>query len=225
MRTQDKTVGASAGNQVAVWYTACPTCDRPLKLSHPDPTTAIRCYRCGRVTSVVAKGSLERTLALALAALVLYFPSNLLPIMHITSLGRDSADTVMSGVLALVDVGMYPIAFVLFLFSIVIPLFKILALILLVLRVRLAKRRRERTKLFHIIEFIGKWSVLDIYVLTLLVALLHFGQVIEAVPGWGALAFAGVVVLTIIASEGFDPRLIWLMPDETETRTAKRQGS
>jgi len=152
-----------------------------------------------------------RTWALIVAAALLYIPANLLPIMQINSIAGNSAHTILGGVLELVSMGSYSIAAVVFIASVIVPLFKLICLAVLVY---LAQRRalgglRTRTHLYEVVEFIGQWSMLDVFVVILLSALGRFGALLTIDPGGGAAAFAGVVILTMLAALGFDPRLAW----------------
>ena len=155
--------------------------------------------------------SFHRTWALIVAAALLYIPANFLPIMQINSIAGDSAHTILGGVIELVSMGSYSIAAVVFIASVVVPLFKLVCLGVLVY---LAQRRatgalRTRTHLYEVVEFIGQWSMLDVFVVILLSALGRFGNLLTIDPGGGAVAFAGVVILTMLAALGFDPRLAW----------------
>ena len=152
-----------------------------------------------------------RTWALMLAAVIFYIPANMLPIMKVSSLGSDSAHTIMGGVIELWHMGSWDIALVVFIASVVVPLFKLIALGTLVLltQLRASVNLRARTRLYVMVEFIGQWSMLDVFVVILLSALGHFGALLSIEPGGGAAAFGCVVVLTMVAAMGFDPRLAW----------------
>ena len=154
---------------------------------------------------------LNRTWALIAAAALLYFPANLLPIMQINSIAGSSAHTILGGVVELVSLGSYGIAAVVFIASVVVPLFKLICLSVLVYltQKRVPTGLRTRTHLYEIVEFIGQWSMLDVFVVILLSALGRFGTLLTIDPGGGAAAFAGVVILTMLAALGFDPRLAW----------------
>lgn len=153
--------------------------------------------------------SLNRTLALSLAALVLFVPANVFPTLTIVLFGSAQSDTVLDGVLSLWQAGMYPLALLVMCASIVIPFAKIAVLLFLVLTIGMAARRRERTRLFRAVEGIGRWSMLDVYVISLIVAVVNLGAYSAAAADVGALAFAAVVLVTIVAARQFDPRLIW----------------
>jgi paraquat-inducible protein A len=177
------------------------------------------CPRCGAALHERKPQSLERTWAWLIAAALCYLPANLLPIMKVTSLGRAQADTIMSGVVYLLLHGMWPLAVVVFTASVFVPLLKLAILLTLLISVHRRSRWRpvDRTRLYRITEAIGRWSMVDIFVVTILVALVRLGNLatVEAQPG--AVFFGAVVVLTMLAAESFDPRLIW---DRSQARTA-----
>ena len=151
-----------------------------------------------------------------IAALILYVPANLLPIMRVTNLGREQADTILSGVRYFLQHGDWPLALVIFVASVVVPLTKILILIFLLLSVQRRSRwkPKERTWLYRLTEVIGRWSMVDIYVVTVMVALVHLGNLATIDPEAGAVYFAAVVVTTMFAAMSFDPRLIWDVLEE-----------
>ena len=172
---------------------------------------AQRCARCGATLHVRNPDSIMRTWALLIAAAILYIPANLLPVLHTASLFGNEDDTIMSGVALFWNDGDYPLAAVIFVASILVPMLKLATLGFLTISVqrRSIWRPRQRTTLFRIVEGIGRWSMLDVFVITLTVALVRFKSLAVITPGPGALAFASVVVLTMIASMQFDPRLMW----------------
>jgi paraquat-inducible protein A len=182
-----------------------------------------RCSRCGAVLHPRQPDSIRRTWAMLIAAALLYIPANLLPILHTTSLFGDEDDTIMSGVVYFWTSGDWPLAVIVFVASILVPMLKltVLALLAFTAQRRSNWRPLERAKLYRIVERIGRWSMLDVFVITLTVALVRFGSLAVITPGWGALAFATVVVLTMIASMQFDPRLIW---DGTDDRVEPGGG-
>jgi paraquat-inducible protein A len=161
--------------------------------------------------------SLERTWALLISAAICYVPANLLPIMTVTSLGKAQSDTIMSGVIFLLVHGMWPLAAIVFTASVVVPLAKLLSLSFLCISVQRHSRWRpkERTRMYRITEAVGRWSMVDIYVVTILVALVHLGAIATIEARAGAVFFGAVVVLTMLAAESFDPRLIWDQSEET----------
>ncbi|MFP4245646.1 MAG: paraquat-inducible protein A [Halochromatium sp.] len=176
-----------------------------------------RCPRCGHILHRRKPKSLQRTWALVLAALVFYVPANVLPVMTVTSLGQTQSDTILSGVVFLIEHGMLPLAAILFIASVFVPLLKLLILIFLLLSVqwRSRWRPRDRTRLYRITEAIGRWSMVDVYVVTILVALVHLGNLASIQAEAGAVFFCAVVILTMFAAMSFDPRLIWDAAAET----------
>jgi paraquat-inducible protein A len=173
--------------------------------------SSMSCPRCAAVVRVRAPRSLEKTSAYLAAAAILYIPANTLPVMHSSSLLVNQDDTILSGVVYLLRSGSWPLGVLVFFASIMVPLLKILALGLLVWMSACGSRAHmlARARLYRVVEFIGRWSMLDIFAVTLLVALVRMGKLASVLPGPGALAFAAVVVLTLLAAHSFDPRLIW----------------
>jgi len=189
---------------------ACHTCGLVSRPPRPRQLAA-RCPRCQvRLHSRIPL-SLSRTWGFLVAAIMLYLPANMLPIMHVTSFGRTRADTIFSGAEFLLLNGMWPLALIVFVASVLIPVTKILILAYLLISVQLncATRQMDRVRLYRFTEFVGRWSMVDVFVVTVLVALVQLGSVaaVEARPG--ALFFAAVVVFTMLAAKTFDPRLIW----------------
>ncbi len=188
----------------------CAGCDK----LHPAASTppGAPCDRCGAGVYGRKPASTQRTWALLLGAAVLYVPSNLYPVMIISQLGKAaSSETIASGVVALFHAGWYPIAVAIFFASILVPCLKIVSLTILLLGLQRRSHRNPvtRTKLYRIVEGIGRWSMLDMFTTSLLVALVQLGSIMTIEPGVGATCFAGVVVLTMLAAMSFDPRLIW----------------
>jgi paraquat-inducible protein A len=184
----------------------CNLVSRRERISDPA-----HCPRCGATLHFRKPGSVARCWALLIAAYILYIPANLLIIMETGSLFNYRKDTIISGVVELWQSGSWEIAIIVFIASVTIPLLKLISLTLLLVSVQLRSRwhPRQRTRLYRLVEFVGRWSMLDIYVVTLLVALVQFGSIATVKAGPGALAFGAVVVLTMFASMQFDPRLIW----------------
>ncbi|HWT69200.1 MAG TPA: paraquat-inducible protein A [Pseudomonas sp.] len=174
------------------------------------------CTRCGALVHARRPNSLARTWALLITAAILYIPANVLPIMTVRSLGKGDPSTIMSGVIQLVQHGMIPIAAVVFIASILVPTFKLVGIALLLYSVqrRQPLSARQRIWMYRFIEFIGRWSMLDIFVIAILVALVNFGRLASIEADLGAIAFSSVVILTMLAAVTFDPRLIW---DNTES--------
>ncbi len=169
------------------------------------------CPRCSTVISRRKTNSLQRSLAFLLAALVLYIPANYLPIMTVTELGRSQSDTIMSGVMFLFETDQWVLALLIFFASVVVPILKCVTLGFLLFTVHFKSRWRpkDRTRLYRLTEKIGRWSMVDIYVVTMLVALVQLGAVATIEAELGAVFFGAVVVLTMLSANAFDPRLIW----------------
>ncbi|QCP48447.1 PqiA/YebS family transporter subunit [Trinickia violacea] len=182
-----------------------------LVQAHAAGRTHQRCSRCGHPLHQRRADSLTRTASLLLAAVFAYLPANLLPIMHASSLGRAEDDTILGGVAYFWTSGDWPLAVVVFVASVLVPMLKLAVLTLLTLTARRgsAWRPRECTALYRLVERIGRWSMLDVFVVALTVTLVHFGSFAVITAGPAALAFAAVVILTMLASHQFDPRLIW----------------
>jgi paraquat-inducible protein A len=187
----------------------CNVCD--LVSQPPQGAEGSSCPRCRYPLFLRKPKSLQRTLAPLIAASVLYLPANLLPILHTQTATFEADSTIMSGVVSLWSSGSWPLALLVFFASIFVPLLKLIALSGLVLSVYLGCkwRARERSILFRLVEFVGRWSMLDIFVVALLTALVQIRGLATITPGPAALAFAAVVILTMYAAQAFDPRLIW----------------
>jgi paraquat-inducible protein A len=216
----------------------------------PGPQ-AVGCHTCGLVGRPVAGGrcrgcyghlharkpdSVARTWALLLAAAVLYIPANVYPVLSVIQLGAGEPSTILGGAKELLDSGMWPLAALVFFASVAVPMLKLVGLIILLLGVQhgWTGRLRGRTVLYRVVRWIGRWSMIDIFMESILVALVQFGGLVTIDPGWGAVAFAGVVVLTMFAAESFDPRLMWdaagersrlTGPDRVATPADPRHGT
>ena len=180
-------------------------------LSQPGGAHEAFCPRCGDRLHQRKPDSIRRTWAFLIAAAILYIPANVLPIMITNSLFGAEVDTIMSGVVYLWTSGSWPLALVVFIASITIPGMKLVALSFLLLSVQFRSRWQpvQRTKLYRVVEIAGRWSMLDIFVSTMLVALVHLQGLATIIAGPAAIAFGAVVVLTMLAAMSFDPRLIW----------------
>ena len=198
-----------AATAAAAGLASCHACGQLARMLEQSAASA--CPRCGAALHMRRVASLSRTWAFMLAATALYIPANVLPVMVSDSLFGDQADTILSGVVFLWSDGSWLLAALVFFASIVVPLAKLLTLTVLLISVqrRWSWRPRTRAALFRGIEFVGRWSMLDIYVVTLLVGLVQVQSVAAIHAGPGAVAFGAVVVLTMLASQSFDPRLIW----------------
>lgn len=175
------------------------------------PGEVPHCPRCGSELHQRKPNSLVRTWALVLTAMIFYVPANMLPMTLTTTLGKVQADTILSGVIYFIHSGSWEIALVIFTASIFVPFMKFLVLISLLLSVQFKSlwRPKDRTALYRITEAVGRWSMVDIYVVTILVALVKLGMLVDIEAGPAAVYFASVVVITMLAAESFDPRLIW----------------
>ncbi len=186
---------------------------RGLALCHvcgiASPVTEERCPRCHGALHLRLKDSVQRTWALTIAALALYFPANLMPVLRMESFYGDQENTIMGGVIQFWQEADYPVAIIIFVASVLIPVLKIIAIIALCLAARSGSRPRTMTRLYRVTEFVGRWSMVDIFVVAILVAVVQLGTTISIHPGPGAISFAAVVVLTMFAAISFDPRLIW----------------
>ncbi|QBE65983.1 paraquat-inducible protein A [Pseudoduganella lutea] len=178
------------------------------------------CRRCGATLHRRIPNSITWTWALLAAAALLYVPANILPVMYTESIGGTGGDTIMSGVVLFWETGSPGLAIVIFVASVLVPVSKLVALALLAGTAQWGSRWAPagRTRIYRMVEFIGRWSMLDIFVVTLTVALVRFQTLAVITAGPGALAFGCVVILTMIASAQFDPRLIWDALDDKEKR-------
>ncbi|AZG07516.1 paraquat-inducible membrane protein A [Pigmentiphaga sp. H8] len=185
----------------------CPQCSA----IHPRRRGGSACDRCGAALHLRKPDSLRRTWAFLLAAMALYLPANILPIMTTGTLLGSQTNTILSGVVYLWQDGSYFVAAVVFCASIVIPIFKLAVLLMLVITVQVRSiwRPVERTRLYGMVEAVGRWSMVDVFVVALLASLVRLDALATVRPEPGAIAFGAVVVLTMLASMSFDPRLIW----------------
>lgn len=169
------------------------------------------CPLCGCTVTSRKPKSVQRTIALIISALCLYIPANIFPIMTVTELGSAEPHTIAGGIAVLIQSDMIPIALLVLIASILVPLMKLLGLTLLLLCVHYQWQVNAVlfTRLYRIIAFVGRWSMLDIFMISILVALVDLGGVAQVIAGPAATAFAAVVVLTMFAAKSFDPRLIW----------------
>lgn len=188
---------------------SCPACDKR------NPKDARRCVRCAHRLSPRRPHSLQLTVGLLLTAAILYIPANLYPIMLTESLRSSEASTILEGVVIMWKLGSYPIALIIFIASVLVPIAKFAALSLLCIAVGLRKgagetvSARRYTQLYRVTELIGRWSMVDVFVVAILVALVRMGKIMSVYPGVAALSFTGVVVFTMLAAMSFDIRLIW----------------
>jgi paraquat-inducible protein A len=208
-----KTATLSAARAGIVSCLTCGLLSRPAAGAEPG-----YCPRCG--TSLVwrRRHSIQYTWALLIAAAICYIPANVLPVLGTTALGSTEFDTIIGGVIFLYSTGSWPLALIVFIASIMIPLGKIVALAYLLITVQRGSVRnsRDRARTYHIVEFIGKWSMLDVFVDAFTVALVQLSPLMSVEPGLGVVFFMAVVVLTMLAAQSFDPRLIWDAADRKQ---------
>ena len=200
---------ATALTAVEAGLVSCETCallSRPVEATEPG-----HCRRCGGKLEWRRHRSIQYTWALVVAAAICYIPANVLPVLNTTTLGSTDSDTIMSGVALLYTTGSWPLALIVLIASVMVPLGKLIALSYLLISVQRGsiQSNRDRTRLYRLVEIIGRWSMLDVFVDTFTVALIQLQPLMSVEPGPGVLFFAAVVVLTMIAAESFDPRLIW----------------
>jgi paraquat-inducible protein A len=190
---------------------ACTACGQ---LARAGADAALgRCSRCGAILHARKPHSIERTWALLIAAVILYIPAMALPVMRTGTLFGNEDHTILGGVVDLWNSGSWDLSIIVFVASVVVPILKMLVLALLALTAqkRSSWCQPERARLYRLLEAVGHWSMLDIFVVALLVTLVQFGNLAQTRPEPGIIAFGAVVVLTMLASAGFDPRLIWDM--------------
>jgi len=207
-------------------FISCHFCSTLCKLPKNADLKKVElvCPCCKSNIHLRKPNSINRTWALLIAALILYIPANTLPIMTFTLWGDGQPDTIISGVIHLMDGGMWPLALLIFVASIFIPVLKLIILTMLMISIHLKARwkPKDRTVLYRITEFVGRWSMVDVFVIGILVTLVQFGNSANVTPGLGALSFAAVVILTMFAARAFDPRLIWdVLESETKSGSKK----
>jgi paraquat-inducible protein A len=200
-------VDVAPQGQLLAGAVGCETCGLVSVPRANDP----RCPRCDSMLHARKPDSVTRTWTLVIAAAVLYVPANLYPVLTVMQLGAGTPSTILGGVRELVESRMYPLAALVFFASIAVPMMKLVGLTVMLVATQTGRSGwlRDRTRLYYAVRWIGRWSMIDIFMEALLGALVRFGSVVTIEPGIGAVAFCGVVVLTIFAAETFDPRLMW----------------
>ena len=188
-------------------FIRCHDCDNLVKIV--DKLS--QCPRCDSHLHSRSPYSLQRTAALLMTGILLYIPANVFPIMTVDQFGAGEPHTIMGGIIELIDSNMLPIALLVLVASILVPLFKLIRLSLLLLSVYFRWQTKPRfwTVMYRIIAFVGRWSMLDIFIISILVDLVNLGGVAQIIAGPAAIAFAAVVILTMFAAKNFDPRLLW----------------
>jgi paraquat-inducible protein A len=200
-------VDVAPQGQLLAGAVGCETCGLVSVPRANDP----RCPRCDSMLHARKPDSVTRTWTLVIAAAVLYVPANLYPVLTVMQLGAGTPSTILGGVRELVESRMYPLAALVFFASIAVPMMKLVGLTVMLVATQTGRSGwlRDRTRLYYAVRWIGRWSMIDIFMEALLGALVRFGSVVTIEPGIGAVAFCGVVILTIFAAETFDPRLMW----------------
>lgn len=209
----DAAEGLTAARLGIVACGACGLLSKPAIWAEPG-----YCPRCGKALTLRRRHAIQRTWALLIAAAICYIPANLMPVMNTTTPTYTEKDTIMSGVILLYTSGSWPLALIVLIASIIIPLAKIvtLAYLLITIQFRKLESQRERIQIYRFVEVIGRWSMLDVFVVTFVVALVQLQPLMSVEPGAGVVFFAAVVVLTMFAAEQFDPRFIWDSPTNKE---------
>lgn len=198
------------GSAADMGYATCHTCD--LLVSRPAPGMPWACPRCGSaVHGMRMHESIPRTWALLSAATLLLVPANILPVMTVIRFGQGEPSTILSGVIHLIEDGAVPLGLLVLFASFVVPIAKIISLVLLLVTVQRGSswRVRDRTLLYRVTEAVGAWSMIDIFLVGILVALVRMDALATVHPGLGASFFGAAVVLTMLAAHSFDPRLVW----------------
>ena len=177
------------------------------------PIEAEHCESCGAELHGEWTHSVEKTWAWLITSIILYLPANMLPIMHTRFLGKETPNTILGGVVTLWEHGSYPIAAVIFIASVFVPIGKIVILAWLCISVQLKSSlaQRHKTLFYRATELVGRWSMVDVFVVAILAALIQLGNIMTILPGPAALAFAAMVVTTMLAAISFDTRLIWAL--------------
>lgn len=190
---------------------SCKICGLTHRLPEVETGYALDCSLCGHELKRRTPYSLALTAAFSLCALLFYFPANLFPILKMSMFGRITENTIFTGVIRFYQDGDYFVAIVVFLASILIPFLKIIGLILLVVSTRIHSQNFQpfRTKLYQAVETLGRWAMLDVFAVAVLISLIKLGRLANVVGGKGAFSFVMVVIFTILASASFDPQMIW----------------
>ncbi len=199
---------------------SCPACWLPSR-----PAAGVergRCPRCGEELAFRKSGSLQRTWAFLIAAAVCYIPANLLPVLTTTTSGGADSDTILQGVVLLWSPTGWPLSLIVLFASVMIPIGKIAALAYLLFSVWRGSvaSNPQRVRLYRLVKLVGRWSMVDVFVDTFTAALVQLQPLMSVEPAPGLIFFAAVVVLTMLAAETFDPRLIWDTVGRSEARHA-----
>lgn len=187
-------------------------------------STQTLCTRCHSKTYLRNPHSVQKAAAWLLTSLLCYIPANVLPVMYTTSLGDKTPATLISGVITLYNSGSLPIALIIFFASVIVPLTKALILCFLCYKVTQPANRHTQgyTRIYQLTEFIGKWSMIDVFVVAILVALVQLGSLMSVTPGLGIAFFTVMVLCQMMAAHAFDPRLLWDSPKDHYTQNEKK---
>jgi paraquat-inducible protein A len=196
---------------------ACETCGLVQKVGHVPGGSVVKCCRCRFQIFRRLPDSRERTLAFAIAAAVLYFPSNLYPIVTAQYQGHILHTTIFQGIKSLWQQGQYFIGTLVFCTSLLTPALKIIGLIFISFTLRWKRWQRGRTWIFKMIRFVDPWNMLEVFLLAICVSMVELGEIATIHPGRGVFSFAAVVVLTLLATLSFDSRLLWENEEDAET--------
>ncbi len=198
--------------------TGCHVCHQLVRLPIEKTGAQLVCPRCGEEIHARKHNSIQFTWALVIASIIFYIPANLLPMMHVQTFAGTESDTIISGVIYFLETGSYLIAAVIFIASIIVPITKLGILIYLLISVQRKStlHRHQRKKLYALTEIIGKWSMVDVFVVGIMIALVHFSGLTTIEAGQGANYFLLVVIITMVAAMQFDPKLIWDPKEEKE---------
>lgn len=196
----------SATSAITQGLQGCPVC------TSVGSAAKTHCGGCGARLHAGWSESIQRTWAWLTTAAILYIPANFLPITHTLHLGRETRSTILGGVVLLWEHGDEPIAVLIFIASVLVPLSKMIVLAWMCVSVQIGSHfaLRQKTRLYRVMEYTGRWSMIDVFVVGILVALVQVGNILSIRPGVAAVAFAGMVVTTMLASLSFDPRLLWM---------------
>lgn len=199
-------------------------CDSCGRVGRAAP--GARCRRCNATLRTRKPDSIARTWALLLAAAALYVPANLYPVLTLIRFGRGHPSTILGGVQELIEYRMWPLAALVFGASIMVPVLKLLSLayLLIATQRRATWRLRDRTRLYRLVDVLGRWSMIDVFMLSILVALVRMGLLASVIPGLGGVCFAAVVILTMLAAFSFDPRLMWDAAGQTGCDEAEAEA-
>ena len=196
----------AASSALAQGLQGCPIC------TSVGPAEETHCAGCGATLHAGWDESIQKTWAWLITSAMLYFPANFLPITYTRYFGKTTESTLVGGVVTLWEHGDILIAVIIFVASVLVPLGKMTVLAWMCLSVQVGSNfaLTQKTKLYRVTEFVGRWSMIDVFVVAILVALIQLGNIMSVRPGVAAVAFAGMVVTTMLASLAFDPRLLWV---------------